>query len=153
VKSLGLPEDVQRLVLPLPSRIQAAHDALCKWGEFPGHDGQSVSYEPPAAADLAASRARAMEFEAWGVWVRGLITSYGKLAVRNKLMTDGDRLRIGYQPFALYLQMSGRLPANLSAIYDAEFHSPKNRFAVQFLNRPPKPPLRPVRQKSRRTGP
>jgi transcriptional regulator with XRE-family HTH domain len=149
VKSLNLPEAVERLVLPLPSRIQAAHYALCKWGGFPGSEGRTVSHDPPMAVDRAASQAGAMEFEAWGVWLRGLITSYGKLAVRNKLISEVDRISIGYQPFALYLQMSGRLPAYISAIYDTEFHHPKNRFAFHFVNKPPRPPLRTGRKAPR----
>jgi hypothetical protein len=141
VKSLGLPEEVERLVLPLPSRVQAAHSALCNWGMFPDWEWTEEAKKRAEAPREAAWRAGAMEYDAWGVWLRALIAAYGEVAVRGKLVSEVDRLRIGYQPFAMFLQMTDRLPADSRVVYDREFRPPGQHFAYHFVNLPSQPPL------------
>lgn len=140
VKSLGLPELVKRLVMPLPGRISSAHAVLCTWGLF-NWKGERLPENRTEAARLALYRAGAMELEAWAVWLKGLIASYGKEAVRDKLVSEADRLRIGFQPFAMYLQMTDRLPADFATIYDTEFHPPGTRRGTEMINEPPILPL------------
>lgn len=145
VKTLELPEFVERLMLPLPGRLSSAHLVLCDWGMF-NWRGKRLAEKQAKAARLALYRAGAMEFDAWAEWLRGLVSSYGKRAVREKLMSEADRLRIGFQPFAIYLQMTDRLPADLGSIYDEEFHPPGTPRGTELLNEPPMPPLNAARE-------
>ncbi len=145
VKTLDLPESIERLMLPLPGRISSAHVVLCTWGMF-NWKGKRVPEKRAEAARLALYRAGAMESEAWAEWLRGLITSYGKRAVAEKLVSEADRLRIGFQPFAMFLQMTDRLPAELAAIYEKEFHPPGTQRGTELLNEPPIPPLNAARE-------
>jgi hypothetical protein len=151
VKALSLPTSIERLVLALPGRISAANFALCEWGMFnwPGKRVSEKRIEPALRARWLAS---AMELEAWTVWLRGLITSYGKLAVRNKLESEADRIRLGFQPFAMYLRDTGRLSGDLGPIYD-EIHPPGQPRGVTLLNEPPIPALNAVRGRQPSDGP
>ena len=144
VKSLALPEDVEHVMLPLPGRVSSAHVVLCDWGLF-NWKGKRVPEKHAQMARLALYRAGAMEYEAWAGWLRGLISSYGKRAVREKFVSEGDRLRIGFQPFVMYLQTTGRLPADLGSIYDKEFHPPGHHRGTELINEPPMPPLNAAR--------
>ncbi len=144
VESLDLPESIERLMLPLPGSVSSAHTVLCTWGMF-NWKGKKLPDKRGEAARLALYRAGAMENDAWAVWLRGLVASYGKHAVREKLVSEADRLRIGFQPFAVYLQMTDRLPANLASIYDREFHPPGQHRGTILLNEPPTPALNAVK--------
>jgi len=93
-----------------------------------------------------------MELDAWTVWLRGLITSYGKLAVRNKLESEADRIRLGFQPFATYLRDIGRLSGDLGPIYD-EIHPPGQLRRITLLNEPPIPALNAARVRQPSDGP
>ena len=143
VKTLSLPESIESLVLALPGTISAANFALCEWGMF-NWRGKRVSEKRIEPALRARWEASAMELEAWTVWLRGLITSYGKLAVRNKLESEADRIRLGFQPFATYLRDAGRLSGDLELAYD-EILPPGQRQQLTLLNEPPSPPLNAVR--------
>ncbi len=151
VKTLSLPESVESLVLALPGTISAAGFALCEWGMF-NWRGKRVSEKRIKPARRAWWLASALELEAWTVWLRGLITSYGKLAVRNKLESEADRIRLGFQPFAIYLRDTGRLSGNLGPIYD-EIHPSGQPRGITLLNEPPIPPLNAVRGRQPSDGP
>jgi hypothetical protein len=86
-----------------------------------------------------------MEFQAWTVWLRGLIGSYGRLAVRNKLVSELDCVGLGFQPFAMHVQMSGRVACDLSGIHDKEFRTGSQGSATILHNDPATPPLNAAR--------
>ncbi len=144
VRTLRLPEQAERAVLPLPSRISAAHEVMCNWGLFP-RPGKRVSDRQAAPARHARYLAGAIEYQAWTVWLRGLIAAYGRLRVRNKLVSELDHVRLGFQPFAMYLQMSGRVVKELSKIHDEEFRREGQGAATVLLNDPASPPLNAAR--------
>jgi hypothetical protein len=152
VKTLNLPEQVERALVPLPSRIASAHEVLCNWGLFQWH-GKRVSQERARPARHGRYLAGAMEFQAWTVWLRGLIASYGRLAVRNKLVSELDRVQLGFQAFAMYLQMSGRVTGDLGTIHDEEFRRPGQPRVAILLNDPPAPPLNAARARQPVEGP
>lgn len=144
VKTLRLPEQAERAVLPLPSRISAAHEVMCNWGLFP-RGGKRVSERQATPARHARYAATAREYEAWTVWLRGLISAYGPLRVRNKLVSELNLVRLGFQPFAMYLQMSGRMAGDLGRVHDDEFRREGQGFPTVLLNDPAAPPLNAAR--------
>jgi hypothetical protein len=144
VRQLRLPESAERLVLALPGRIGVANFVLCDWGLFPWK-GKQVSQKRQEPAWRAKWLASALELEAWTVWLRALITTYGRTAVRDKLVSELDRVRLGFQRFAIFLYSTDRLPADLGAIYDREFHPPGQPVGSIHLNQPQQPPLNAVR--------
>jgi hypothetical protein len=102
--------------------------------------GKRVSEKRLEPALQARWLASALELEAWTVWLRGLITSYGRHAVHNKLTTEVDRIRLGFQPLAMYLRDTGELSGDLGPIY-SEIHPPGQPRRITLLNEPPMPPL------------
>ena len=91
-----------------------------------------------------AERLYRQEVDAWTVWLRGMITSYGRLVVRNKLESDVDRIRLGFEPFVMFARDTGRLAGDLEPIYN-EFHPPGQHRAIILINDPPMPPLNAAR--------
>jgi hypothetical protein len=55
-----------------------------------------------------------------------------------------DRVRLGFQRFALYLYSTDRISPNVDAIYDREFHPPGQAASSKHLNEPKRPPLNAV---------
>ena len=151
VEALNLPESVEPLVLALPGQISAAHGSLCEWGMF-NWRGKRVSEKRLEPALRARWLASARELEAWTVWLRGLITSYGKLAVRKKLASEIDRIRLGFQPFAMYLRDTDKLSGDLGPIY-SEIHPRGQPRQIAHLNEPPMPPLNAARGRQPSDGP
>lgn len=143
VKTLHLSAAIEPIVVALPERISAAHRVLCDWGLF-NWRGKKVSEKRMEPALRAKWLAGALELDAWTVLLRGLITSYGRLAVRNKLESDVDRIRLGFQPFVMFARDTGRLAGDLEPIYN-EFHPPGQHPAIILFNDPPMPPLNAAR--------
>ena len=143
VKALKLPAAVEPVVLAMPGSISSAHTTLCEWGMF-NWQGKTASERKTEPAQRARWLASALELEAWTVWLRGLITSYGKAAVRNKLCSEVDRVRLGFQAFATYLRDTDRLIGDLAAAY-GEIHVSGKPRAITDLNEPQMPPLNAAR--------
>jgi hypothetical protein len=123
VKSLRLPAEVGVMVRGLPANVGNAHFVLCDWAMMFGKY-KSVSMKRMEPALRAKWLAGALQLESWTVWLRGLVTAYGPKAVRNKLLSELDRLRLGFQPFASYLLNDGKLPSDLATLY-REFCPPE----------------------------
>jgi hypothetical protein len=140
VETLGLPDGARRVVLGLPGSLASAYSTLCEWG-IENWKGKRVSMKRSQAARDARWRASAMEFSAWTQLLRGLVASYGKHAVKKKLLSVLDRARVGFQPFAMVLLEADALPSDLDRRYNG-FRPPGHPVVTtQFTTWPSLPPL------------
>ena len=140
VRGLALPPEAERIVLVLPGRVGVAHTVLCDWGLF-NWKGKRVSLQKQEPLLRARWMASALELEAWTIWLRAVISTYGRDAVREKLLSEMDRIRLGFQRFAIFLLNTERLPKDIASIYDREAHRPGEPAGLTLINEPAAPPL------------
>jgi len=141
VEGFKLPIDVRTAMLALPNAIASGQAFLVHWG-IPAWVGPSVSEARRSRAMSAASRAQYLEMMAWTELLVGLSHAFGKARVRAKLIENVDRIRLGFQSFAMYLLDTSILPAEEVAPRFTTAH-PEGQHPrhTVLLNWPPSPPL------------
>jgi hypothetical protein len=158
VGGLVLEPDVRKALLALPSQIFATYSTLNQWGMFDeGRVPQPVKTQ--AAARHAMWRAQALELSMWAEFLYALWTTYGTDRLSAKLNSELDRIRLGFQPFAMSLLQDPTVAPVLPRLW-AEFAGPDpgpdgpHRHAA-FSGSPAHPPLDarlPVEQQTKRRG-
>ena len=118
VEALALPPEVAQALLDLPLTMTCAHETLCHWGL-----GVLGIAPPLIVGDLpdltALWRAQEWEAKAWTTLLEGLVASFGRERVREKLISELDRIRLGFQPFALtWFGKTVAVPEDLPGLYE-----------------------------------
>jgi hypothetical protein len=148
VRRLRLPETVEPTLLTLPTaNLVNAHYILCDWGLM-FRKGKRMSDASREKALRSRDSAGQLQLTGWTVWLRGLITAYGRNAVRTKLLSVVDRLRLGFQPFASFLFETGAITGDLERLHRP--FSPQENWgppSVVVYSKPTRPPLNAARHR------
>lgn len=102
VRRLELPPDVARAVLALPSTTLHAHSILCRWGSA---RFTMDSEESPGEKQgwKALWLAQAQELAVWAQFLESLVRAFGRDRVRDKLVSEEERILLGFHPVAMSL--------------------------------------------------
>lgn len=148
VRGLRLDAETTSIVLTLPMSLVSAHFILCDWG-LPRP--QRERHQPGRVDPLVRARsiASAQQLDSWRLWLHALITTFGRQAVINKLLSVRDRLSLGFQPFACLLLEDHSIAGPVAARYRDFCPPDEDPPAATVFSQPTTPPLNAIA--SRRT--